>query len=68
MIDVDKLRGAIAEKRLSQRKVAKKLGISDKTFYDKMKKGIFSSAEIEIMIDMLSLDDPMSIFFADGVS
>ena len=34
------------------------------TFYDKMKAGIFGSDEIQIMIDMLKIDDPVSIFFA----
>lgn len=68
MIDTDKLRGAIAERGLSQRKVAKKLGISDKTFYEKMKKGVFSSAEMDAMITMLSLDNPLLIFFANHVS
>ena len=68
MVDTDKLRGAIAEKGLSQRKVAETLGITGKTFYDKMKKGVFSSAEIDAMIGLLGISDPMKIFFANHVS
>lgn len=47
MIDTAKLKGRIAEKGLSQRKVAKCIGITEKTFYAKMKAGVFGSDEIE---------------------
>lgn len=39
MIAVDKLCGIIAERGMSQRQVAKSIGMTEKTFYDKMKKG-----------------------------
>ena len=64
MIKTDKLLGMITEKRMTQKEVAKRIGISPKTFYDKMRKGVFGSDEIQIMIDCLNIDDPMSIFFA----
>lgn len=64
MIRTDKLRGVIAERGLSQAAVAEKIGIVPKTFYEKMQKGIFGSDEIEKMIDLLEIEDPMSIFFA----
>ena len=40
------------------------IGITPKTFYEKMKNGVFGSDEIQIMIDELHIDEPMSIFFA----
>ena len=46
MIDTNKLAGIITENGLSQRKVAQSLGMAEKTFYSKMKKGIFDSDEI----------------------
>lgn len=64
MIDVNALRGRIAEKGLSQAKMAEKLGIAPKTFYEKMSKGVFGSDEIECMIDELDIKDPAKIFFA----
>ena len=64
MIDTDALRGIIVSKGLSQEKVAKELGISPKTFYSKMKKGVFGSNEIDAMIDLLSIENPIAIFFA----
>lgn len=64
MIDVNKLRGIMAERRVSQSGLAHELGITPKTFYEKMKKGVFGSDEIQIMIDVLKINDPMAIFFA----
>jgi DNA-binding XRE family transcriptional regulator len=64
LIKVDKLRGIIAERRMSQTDVATSLGITPKTFYEKMKNGVFGSDEIQKMIEILDIEDPMSIFFA----
>ena len=68
MIDTNLLKGKIAEKGKSQSDIAKAIGIAPKTFYDKMNKGIFGSDEIEIMINVLDIDDPMRIFFAQNVT
>lgn len=64
MIQTDELKGIIAKRGLSQAKVAKMLGITPKTFYEKMKAGVFGSDEIQIMIDNLNIEDPVNIFFA----
>ena len=68
MINVAKLKGKIAEKGTSQAKLAKILNITPKTFYDKMKKGIFTNVEIEILVKELDINNPMEIFFTDKVS
>lgn len=54
----------MAERRMTQESVAKSIGITPKTFYLKMQRGVFGSDEIQAMIDILEIDDPMSIFFA----
>lgn len=64
MIRTDKLIGKIAEKGYSQKDMAEAIGIAPKTFYAKMKAGVFGSDEIEVMIDKLAIDDPEAIFFA----
>ena len=64
MIKTDELRGIIAKNKLSQTDVAKMIGVTPKTFYEKMKNGVFGSDEIQIMIDELHIDNPMPIFFA----
>ena len=64
MIKTDELRGIIAKNGYSQSDVAVMIGVTPKTFYEKMKNGVFGSYEIQIMIDRLSISDPMAIFFA----
>ena len=49
-MDVPKLRGVIYERGMSQRQVAVALGMSERTFYTKMKKGVFRTDEAEKMI------------------
>lgn len=68
MIDTNKLRGVIAERGESQASVAKTLGITPKTFYEKMRSGVFGSDEIYLMIKKLKIDNPVEIFFADEVT
>lgn len=65
MIDAPKLRGLIAEKGFSQAQVARMLGITSQTFYDKMASGNFWLGEAEQMIDLLQIENPADIFFAD---
>lgn len=68
MVDANKLRGKIVEKGLSQRDVAQILGMSDATFYRKMKERKFDSSEISKMIVALDIENPMEIFFAEFVA
>ena len=68
MIDTNALRGAIAAKGLTQQTVAQQLGMSPKTFYSKMKRGVFGSDEMEMMIKLLSIENPTAIFFAEKVT
>lgn len=66
MINTDELRGEIAKKGTSQRKLAKAIGVTDTTFYKKMKKGVFGSDEIEKIVNELEIDKAraIEIFFA----
>lgn len=68
MIRTDELKGIIAKNNYSQAKVAEVIGITPKTFYEKMKKGIFGSNEIEIMISLLHIENPTDIFFVEKVT
>ena len=64
MIKTNELRGVIAKNGYSQSDIAKMIGITPKTFYEKMKNGVFGSDEIQIMIDNLDIKNPIEIFFA----
>ena len=47
-----------------KKEVVTMIGVTPKTFYMRMQKGVFGSDEIQIMIDNLKIDQPMDIFFA----
>lgn len=64
MVDTMKLKGIIAERGMSQRQVAKKLGMAEKTFYDKMKKGVFGTDEASKMVSLLKITDAAAIFLS----
>lgn len=64
MIKTNELKGEIIKNGYSQSDIAKMLGITPKTFYEKMKIGVFGSDEIQIMIDNLHIENPVEIFFA----
>ena len=64
MIRTDELKGVIAKNGYSQSDVAGMIGVTPKTFYEKKKIGVFGSDEIQIMIEKLHINDPISIFFA----
>jgi transcriptional regulator, fis family len=68
MIDRNKLRAAWVSKGFTQERVAKEVGVSNKTFSLKMKRGVFGSDEIEKMIDLLDISDPVNVFFAKQVT
>lgn len=68
MIDTKALYGIIVSRGYTQKDIAYALNIAPKTFYDKMKKGVFGSDEIDIMIRKLDISDPVAIFFTDKVT
>lgn len=68
MVDVKRLKSVMVLNDKTQEDVARHLNMSTKTFYSKMKKGIFGSDEIESMVEYLNIDDPMSVFFAKKVT
>ncbi len=65
-IKTKKLMGIIVSKGLTQKEVAHKLGIAPNTFYSKMAKGVFGSDEIEKMIELLDIDNPVTVFRYEG--
>lgn len=68
MINADKLRGLIVEKGYSQRRVAQAIGMTEKTFYNKMHTGTFGLDEAERMISLLDIKNPQEIFFGQKVT
>lgn len=55
-------------KGITQKEIAEKLNMSEKTFNTKLRNGIFGSDDIDKMIDILDIKDPMWIFFERKVT
>jgi DNA-binding XRE family transcriptional regulator len=68
MLDRNSLKAEIVRNGLTQKDVAKAIGISEKTFISRMRKGSFKTNEAEIMIEVLKLKNPSDIFFAAKVT
>ena len=64
MLDRNELRAAIVRRGLTQKDVAAALGISEKTFISRMKRGVFGTDEVERLVMLLDIERPMDIFFA----
>lgn len=68
MINANKLRARIVEMGMTQKEVAEKIGMSEKTFSIKINNGKFGLDEAEKMIDLLHIEQPEKIFFSNGVA
>ncbi len=72
MVDVDKLRGVLAEKRLSVASISEKIGVDKATFYRKLNGNgdNFTIREADAISRELNLNknEAVSIFFNQFVS
>lgn len=68
MVDTNKLRGVIAERRKTVRSVAGEIGISSRAMYNKMRTGSFDNREMSRLVDVLGIENPVPIFFAELVA
>ena len=64
MVNTDKLRGIFRENGMSIAKAAKMIGISEATMHRKLNSGIFGTDEIDKLIEVFNIKDPINIFFA----
>ncbi len=63
MLNVKDLKAEIVRNGYTQATLAEALGMTSRTFSRRLSEKNFGSKEIEIMIELLHLKDPMSIFF-----
>ena len=68
MLDVKSLKAEMARNGYTQTSLAKEIGITPRTFATRLRTQDFGSKEIEIMIKLLNLKEPMKIFFANKVT
>lgn len=65
MVNVNLLRSYIVRAGYTQKEVAKILGMSEQTFTRKLKKRVFGTDEAAKIVDLLHIEDPQAVFFAD---
>lgn len=68
MLNVLEFKAAMVRKGFTQKDIAKILGMSEKTLYERLKNRVFGSDEIEKLIEVLEISDPMPIFFSNTVT
>lgn len=68
MLNKQLFKSELVKNGYTYKAMAEKLGISERTFSTRVKKGDFGSEEIDKMIPLLHLEDPMPVFFAQLVT
>lgn len=68
MLDVKELRAEMVRNGCTQKDLAKLIGVSEKTFISRMKRGVFGTDEAYTIVRALKISDPCKIFFAKEVT
>lgn len=69
MFDRKRLQAQMVLVGMNVKEVSAALGINETTFYRKMNNdGDFSRKEISQLVEILKIEDPMIIFFADEIA
>ena len=64
MVNVNLLKGEMAKNGYTQKSLADELGITAKTFSNKMRRKVFGTDEAQKMVEILKIENPIPIFFA----
>lgn len=67
-MNINKLKGLFVEKGYTQQDIARELGITPNTLRKRMKEEVFNSDEINKLIEILEIKEPMKIFFVNKVT
>lgn len=68
MINKRELKAAMVREGYNQTTLAERLGMSSSTLSAKLKNSSFKYSEMVSLVDILHLDDPGAIFFAEGLT
>ena len=68
MINANLIKAKIVENGMTQGQVAKEIGMTAKTFCDKMRTGKFGLDEADKMIKLLKIEEPARYFFTNIVA
>ena len=62
MVLTNEIRGKMVARGFTQKQLAEKLEISERTLANKLTKGVFTTTDVEKLIDILKIENPMEIF------
>ncbi len=65
MVNIRKIKSHLALKDMTLAELSKEMGISKKTLYDRIKKGVFTTKEVEKISRILEIEDILDVFFPD---
>lgn len=65
MFSAPEFKAQLARKEYTQKRLAKEIGMTPKTLYLKIKSGKFGTDEVEQIMKVLEIDNPIPIFFQD---
>ena len=68
MVNIRALKAEMVKNDYNQKKLATALNITTRTLSNRFRTRIFGSDEIEKLIEILKIKDPMAIFFDNEVS
>lgn len=68
MVLTNEIRGKMVARGFTQKQLAEKLEMSERTLANKLTKGVFTTTDVEKLIDILKIENPMEIFFAKKVN
>lgn len=68
MLDKALFKAELIKNGYTFKSMAEEIGVSERTFSKRVKDGDFGSTEMDIMIELLHLEDPVPIFFAQLVT
>lgn len=66
MVNVKELKAEMTRNGYTQERLAAEMGISSRTLCSKLKKGVFGTDEVEKIVKILKIKNPVPIFLAKG--
>ena len=68
MVLTNEIKGKMVARGFTQKQLAEKLEMSERTLANKLTKGVFTTTDVEKLIDILKIENPMEIFFANKLT
>lgn len=64
MVNTQEIKALMVRNNMTRQDLAKELGVSYSTVLSRLKDGNFTSNQIDVLIKVLHIEDPVSVFFS----